>query len=267
MLTGRAAGAVPVCGVVPIDRGGCDFVGQGSPWHRRLARREHGSLGRVQFNSGAQTPHERKLYREHRADLQSSPPRGRVIVAIGRLGGYNRPSRERQSGLERTMPSEGILGKYFEDFDTDYHAVSPRRTITEHDIAAFAGLSGDYNPLHTDEVYAASTPFGQRIAHGMLGASIATGLAARLSMIDGTALAFLGLEWKFRRPIMAGDTVRLKIDVRATRAMRSAGGGIVTFGIVMENSEGLAVQKGKWNILVKSRSFDVSDSEPPSSAD
>ena len=165
------------------------------------------------------------------------------------------------------MSSEGTLGQYFEDFEAGYHAVSPRRTITEYDIAAFAGLSGDYNPLHTDDVYSSATPFGQRIAHGMLGASIATGLAARLGMIDGTALAFRGLDWKFRRPIVVGDTVRLKIDVKGTRELKSAGGGIVTFAIVMENALGQVVQKGKWDILVKSRSADENGAEQAASSD
>lgn len=166
------------------------------------------------------------------------------------------------------MPNEGLLGRYFEDFENfeaGSHALSPRRTVTEHDIASFAGLSGDYNPLHTDAVYAAGTAFGQRIAHGMLGAAIATGLAARMGIIDGTALAFLGLEWKFRRPIVAGDTVRLKVEVKDTRAMRSAGGGIVTFGITMENQDGDVVQRGRWTIMVMSRA--ASDERPASAPD
>lgn len=162
------------------------------------------------------------------------------------------------------MPGQGLLGRYFEDFQAGYSAVSPRRTITEHDIAAFAGLSGDYNPLHTDEVFAAGTAFGQRIAHGMLGASIATGLAARLGMIDGTALAFLGLEWKFRRPIVVGDSVHLNIEVKGTREMRSAGGGIVTFQISMENQDGQVVQRGHWTIMVKSRSLEEAPDVGPS---
>lgn len=158
------------------------------------------------------------------------------------------------------MTDDGLLGRYFEDFESGYEAISPRRTITEHDIVAFAGLSGDFNPLHTDALFAAETGFGQRIAHGMLGASIATGLAARLGMIEGTALAFLGLDWKFRRPILIGDTVHLTVSVKATRPMRSAGGGIVTFSAALENQRDEVVQRGEWTMMIKSRIPD--DTEP-----
>src|SRR3990172_4913854 len=95
-------------------------------------------------------------------------------------------------------------GLYFEEFEEGYNVVSPGRTITEHDVCAFAGLSGDYNQLHTDAEFCSGTAFGERIAHGMLGLSAATGLAARLGFLDGTALAFLALDWKFRGPILLG---------------------------------------------------------------
>lgn len=148
------------------------------------------------------------------------------------------------------VPAAGMM---FEDFAAGYTAQSPARTITEADITAFAGLSGDYNPLHTDAVFAAGTPFGQRIAHGMLLLSIATGLASRLGFIEGTALAFLGLDWKFRKPVFIGDTVHLTVKVSGTREAPAMGGGIVTFDVRVLKEQDEVVQKGRWSVLVRSR--------------
>jgi len=143
-------------------------------------------------------------------------------------------------------------GTYFEEFETGYIIVSPARTITEHDVVAFAGLSGDYNPLHTDKEFARETPFGERIAHGMLGLSVATGLAARLGFIDGTALAFLGLDWKFKKPILMGDTIHVVVQATQKKGMPSMGGGLVTFDVRLVNQRDEVVQKGTWSILVRS---------------
>jgi len=163
------------------------------------------------------------------------------------------------------MRVEGPQGMWFEDFLAGYSGRSPARTITDHDIMAFAGLSGDYNPLHTDDQYAATTPFGQRIAHGVLGLSIATGLAARMNIIDGTTLAFLGLDWKFRKAVVPGDTVHLEIDVVETKLARALGGGIVTFALKLFNQVGDVVQRGRWEILLKSRA--LTDPAPAGAAD
>jgi acyl dehydratase len=145
------------------------------------------------------------------------------------------------------------LGSYFEDLEVGQVLTSPGRTLGEHDIAAFAGLSGDYNPLHTDARFAEATPFGGRIAHGLLGLAIAGGLAARLNIIDGTAQAFTGLEWRFRRPVRAGDTIYVEIAVGAKKAMPSSGGGLVTFQVKLLNQAGEVVQRGSWDILLRGR--------------
>jgi len=146
-----------------------------------------------------------------------------------------------------------VRGHYFEEFEDGYTIVSPARTITEHDVCAFAGLSGDFNPLHTDAEYARDTPFGERIAHGVLGLAVATGLAARLGFMDGTTLAFLGLDWKFRKPILMGDTIHVIVMVTEKRIQRSMGGGIVTFDVRVVNQRDEVVQKGDWKILVRLR--------------
>src|SRR3990172_401500 len=106
---------------------------------------------------------------------------------------------------------------YFEDLRIGDQFVSPGRTITEADVTLFAGLSGDYNPLHTDEEFAKQTPFGRRIAHGLLGLSMAVGLASRLGLFDGTGIGFLGLEWSFVGPIFLGDTIRARFAVEEKR--------------------------------------------------
>ncbi len=142
---------------------------------------------------------------------------------------------------------------YFEEFEVGYGVQSPGRTITETDVVTFAGLSGDYNELHTNEVYARGEQFGARVAHGLLGLSIASGLALRLGFLEGTVLAFLSLEWKFRRPIYIGDTIHVTAEVASARPMRRAGGGIVDFDVAVINQDGETVQKGQWRVLIRSR--------------
>ncbi len=149
------------------------------------------------------------------------------------------------------LPKSG--GLYFEEMDEGLEVTSPSRTVTEADVVAFAGLSGDYNPLHTDAEFARGTRFGQRIAHGLLGLSIATGLADRLGFIAGTAIAFMGLEWKFKAPIFIGDTIAMTARVLRKRAVARLGGGIVVFGIAIKNQRGETVQEGEWSLLMKSR--------------
>ncbi|MBX5492329.1 MAG: dehydratase, partial [Chloroflexi bacterium] len=86
------------------------------------------------------------------------------------------------------------MGMYFEDFHIGQEFVTARRTITEHDVMTFAGLSGDFNPLHTDALYAATTPYGERIAHGLLTLAITSGLINQLGLMAGTTIALLGYE-------------------------------------------------------------------------
>jgi 3-hydroxybutyryl-CoA dehydratase len=151
------------------------------------------------------------------------------------------------------MAEPKARGYYFEDFAEGLELTSPGRTVTEADVVQFAGLSGDYNQLHTDAVYAEGTQFGRRIAHGLLGLAIGSGLAARAGFVEGTALAFLGLEWRFKAPIYIGDTICLHAAVSKTRPMRSAGGGLVVFDVRLVNQSGATVQQGEWSMLMCSR--------------
>ena len=142
---------------------------------------------------------------------------------------------------------------YFEDLQVGMTMTTKGRTITESDIVNFAGLSGDFNPLHTDAEYAAKTEFGQRIAHGALGLSIATGLANQLGFMEGTVIAFTALDWKYRAPIFIGDTIHVEITVNQSKAMPASGGGFVIFGVKVVKQDDTVTQEGKWTLVVRSR--------------
>ena len=144
-------------------------------------------------------------------------------------------------------------GHYFEEFEVGDKVVSHGRTVTEADIVAFAALTGDYNPLHCDAEYAKGTIFGERIAHGLLGLSIAQGQIERLGFIAGTVEAFMGLEWKFRGAIKIGDTVHVEAKVARKKEMRRLGGGLIILDVAMVNQKDEVVQKGQWTALIKSK--------------
>lgn len=144
-------------------------------------------------------------------------------------------------------------GMYFEEFEAGQSIVSPARTITEADVVAFAALSGDWNAIHTDAVYAAQHFFGQRVAHGLLIMSIASGLAMRLGILEDTVLAFREIEgWKFSQPVFIGDTVRVRATVTETKVMARLGGGSVSLKVEIINQKDDIVQRGIWSVLVKS---------------
>jgi 3-hydroxybutyryl-CoA dehydratase len=144
-------------------------------------------------------------------------------------------------------------GLYFEEFEVGLELETRGRTITEADIVNFAGLSGDFNPMHTNAAFAASTPFGQRVAHGLLGLSVASGLSYQMGFLEGTVLAFTGLEWKFREPVVIGDTIRVQIKITKLRPMKAAGGGFVSFDVKVLNQNDKVTQKGEWTVLVASK--------------
>jgi acyl dehydratase len=144
-------------------------------------------------------------------------------------------------------------GLYFEEFAVGDSITSAARTVTEADVVGFAGLSGDWNAIHVDKEYAATQMFGERIAHGLLGLSIASGLAVRTGFIEGTVIAFMGLDWKFRAPIKIGDTIHVTATVAETKPMPRLGGGIVIFNVEVLNQRGEVTQKGTWSMLVKTK--------------
>jgi len=146
------------------------------------------------------------------------------------------------------------MAMMIEDFAAGQVMRTAARTVTEADLVAFAGLSGDYNSIHTDAEYAKQTAFGERIAHGMLVFSIATGLGVRTGVLDGTVLAFLGIEdWKFLKPVLIGDTIHLRWTVLEARLSSKPGSGVLKRRMEIVNQRDEVVQTGVTVTLVKSR--------------
>jgi acyl dehydratase len=155
---------------------------------------------------------------------------------------------------EVSMPElKPPVGLYFEDYEVGQAITSQGRTIGEADIVNFAALSGDWNAIHVDAEAAKQTPFGERIAHGMLVLSVATGLAERLGFMRDTVLAFMELSWQFRSAVKIGDTIKVRATVDQLRPMPRLGGGYVTLKVQVVNQEDQVVQRGTWTILVKHR--------------
>jgi 3-hydroxybutyryl-CoA dehydratase len=145
-------------------------------------------------------------------------------------------------------------GMFFEEFSVGQHIISTARTVTESDVVAFAGLSGDYNQIHTDAEFSKNTPFGKRVAHGLLGIAIASGLAMRTGVLEGTVLAFREInEWKFSKPIFIGDTVHVELDVKEIKALPRLGGGSVIIELSVKNQNEEVTMKGLWTVLVASK--------------
>jgi acyl dehydratase len=144
-------------------------------------------------------------------------------------------------------------GLYFEEFAIGQKFFSSARTITESDIVMFAGLSGDYNQIHTDSEFSQNTPFGQRVAHGLLVTSIASGLIAQSGLLEGTVIAFREINnWKFTRPTFIGDTVHVVTEVIETKPLPRLGGGAVGIRLDVRNQNIESIMKGKWTALIAS---------------
>jgi 3-hydroxybutyryl-CoA dehydratase len=144
-------------------------------------------------------------------------------------------------------------GLYYEEFNVGDTVTSAARTITEADVVNFAALSGDWNAIHVDAEYAKGGMFGERIAHGLLGLSVASGLAVQLGFIENTVIAFRGINWTFSGPIKIGDTIRMRAQIAEKKPMPRLGGGLVTFNVEVLNQRGETTQKGTWSMLIKMR--------------
>lgn len=143
--------------------------------------------------------------------------------------------------------------QYFEDIEVGDEYLSPGRTITEADIVAFAGLSGDYNVLHTDAEFMKTSIFGERIAHGLLGLSISSGLGTRAVPRPFATMAFLGLRWRFKGPIKIGDTIKVRMKVTAKKETSKPDRGVVTVQRAVLNQRGDIVQEGDTELMIERR--------------
>ena len=145
-------------------------------------------------------------------------------------------------------------GLFFEEFSVGQKVVTVGRTVSEADIFTFAGLTGDFNEIHTNAAFASKTQFGQRIAHGLLGLSLATGLIMRTGLLEGTVLAFREInEWKFVKPFYIGDTIYAELTVTETKALPRIGGGALISSIAVKNQNDDICQRGSLNLLVLSK--------------
>lgn len=144
-------------------------------------------------------------------------------------------------------------GLWFEEFEIGLQVISAGRTITETDVVSFAGLSGDYNQIHTDAEFTKTTNFGQRVAHGLLGLSIASGLVAQTGALEGTVIAFRQIdEWKFSKAVFIGDTIHVALTVVERKALPRLGGGSVKIQLDVINQHDEVVMKGYWTALILS---------------
>jgi acyl dehydratase len=144
---------------------------------------------------------------------------------------------------------------YFEDVEVGFRFETPRRTVTEADLVAFAGVSGDFNPLHTDAVFAAGSIYGERIAHGALVLALATGLRQRVGLFDGTLMGLLEIRsWRFRAPVRIGDTVRVHNEITELRPTANPDRGIMVQRVEVVNENEVVVTEGELVMLLRRRS-------------
>lgn len=145
-------------------------------------------------------------------------------------------------------------GMWFEEFEVGQQIITSGRTITESDIVSFAGLSGDYNQIHTDAEFSSKTYFKNRVAHGLLVLSIASGLAMRTGILEGTVIAFREINsWKFTLPVFIGDTIHAELTILETKSIPRLGGGSLIIEISVKNQKNEIIMKGTWTALVASK--------------
>lgn len=146
--------------------------------------------------------------------------------------------------------------KYFDDLVVGEQIVTPARTITESDVVQFAQLTGDWNPIHTDVEFAKASPYGERLAHGLLGLAVAIGLLDRTGTFSGSAIANLGVEeWRFKAPIKLGDTVHAVVTITDLRPTSDGSRGIAARRFEIRNQRDEVVQEGSSPIMLKRRTI------------
>jgi acyl dehydratase len=143
---------------------------------------------------------------------------------------------------------------YFEDFAVGQAYTSSGRTVTEADLTFFNMLSGDWNPIHADAVFAAGTPFGQRIVGGAFGIALLTGFMHQMGIFDGSAVAMLSLErWQFHLPITVGQTLKLRMTITETVKGSSQRTGRLGRRLELLDQDARVVQDGDSALLILKR--------------
>jgi acyl dehydratase len=128
---------------------------------------------------------------------------------------------------------------------------TPGRTIGEGDINLFAGLVGDFTPIHVDEVFAKASPFGTRIAHGPLTMSTAIGMLTQTGVLGERVIALLNLNWDFCGVVKIDDTIRSRVTLEQLRPSSKPGRSVATFQFEVVNQDEQVVQRGRMLVLVR----------------
>ena len=149
------------------------------------------------------------------------------------------------------MTDEVKSGQYYEELEVGKTYTTKGRTVTEADIVNFAGISGDYNELHMNDEYAKNTAFGKRIAHGLLGLTISSGMSQQLDIYNTSLIAFLGLTWNFKGPVFIGDTLHVEQSIKSKRETKNPERGIVVLEAKLINQRGEVVQIGERTVMVR----------------
>lgn len=143
---------------------------------------------------------------------------------------------------------------FFDDFEVGQVFDSPGRTVTEADLSLFCMISGDWHPIHSDEVFARTTPFGRRVVAGVFGIAVITGMMGRWGIFEDSVVAMTSLDdWRFRRPIFVGDTLRVRMTILDKQLSRGGTRGLVDRGFLLRNQAEDVVQEGRSAALVLRR--------------
>lgn len=155
---------------------------------------------------------------------------------------------------ERVLIDDSTI--FFDDLAVGDQFTTVARTVTETDVVNFAALSADYNSLHVDAEFAGKSPFGQRIAHGLLVLAITSGLTTRLPLIMRMGPAIMGLlnlECRWTKPTFIGDTIHVLVTVTELKETSSGDKGVVVLKREAVNQRGETVMESFWKILAKRR--------------
>ena len=145
-------------------------------------------------------------------------------------------------------------GRYWDDFKVGETFETAARTVEAGDVSLFAGLSGDFNPLHLNEEFAKTSPFGGRVAHGILTLAISNGHQNQLGIFEGTTLALLGIDRiRFTGPVRLGDTVHTAMTIKETKPSSKPDRGVVTYEVAVKNQKGETVMHCEQSVLMMRR--------------
>jgi len=145
------------------------------------------------------------------------------------------------------------MGIAVEDIEVGKVYKTRGRTVGEGDITLYAGLVGDWTPIHMDDHFAKQQGWPARIAHGTLPMNMVIGMFSQMGVLDDGVIGALGVEWTFRGPVSIGDTIYADVTVLEKRLTSKPDRGIVKFGFEVTTQTGAAVQGGSLTVMMKTR--------------